>query len=150
MKKSCTNAFISSLISCGVLFSMQFGSRTGHSTDHALISLAETIKSSLEKGRFGCGIFIDLQKAFDAVNHEILLKKMEHYCIRGTALNLFTLYLDNRKQFVSVNGHSWYEYSSYECVNYYDDYFRYIIQHYRLQKPATWHDAFQFLSLMKG
>ena len=38
----------------------------------------------------------------------------------------------------------------YECVNDYDDYFRYIIQHYQLQKPATWHDAFQFLSLMKG
>ena len=85
---------------------MQFGFRTGHSTDHALISLTETIKSSLDKNRFGCGIFIDLQKAFDTVNHDILLKKLEHYGIRGTALSWFQSYLSNRKQFVSINGHS--------------------------------------------
>ena len=85
---------------------MQFGFRTGHSTDHALISLTETIKASLDKKRFGCGIFIDLQKAFDTVNHDILLKKLEHYGIRGTALNWFKSYLSNRKQFVSINGHS--------------------------------------------
>ena len=91
---------------CEVLFCMQFGFRTGHSTDHALISLTETIKASLDKKRFGCGIFIDLQKAFDTVNHDILLKKLEHYGIRGTALNWFKSYLSNRKQFVSINGHS--------------------------------------------
>ena len=91
---------------CEVLFCMQFGFRTGHSTDHALISLTETIKSSLDKNRFGCGIFIDLQKAFDTVNHGILLKKLEHYGIRGTALSWFQSYLSNRKQLVSVNGHS--------------------------------------------
>ena len=91
---------------CEVLFSMQFGFRTGHSPDHALISLNETIKSSLDKGRVGCGIFIDVHKAFDTVNHHILLKKMEHYGIRVTALNWFKSYLSTRKQFVSVNGHS--------------------------------------------
>ena len=91
---------------CEVLLCMQFGFRTGHSTDHALISLTETIKSSLDKNRFGCGIFIDLQKAFDTVNHGILLKKLEHYGIRGTALSWFQSYLSNRKQLVSVNGHS--------------------------------------------
>ena len=85
---------------------MQFGIRTGHSTDHALISFTEPIKSSLDKNRFRCGIFIDLQKAFDTVNHNILLKKLEHYGIRGTALSWFQSYLSNRKQFVSVNGHS--------------------------------------------
>ena len=89
---------------CEVIFSMQFGFHTGHSTDHALISLTKTIKSSLDKGRVGCGIFIELQKAFDTVNHHILLKKMEHYGIRGTALNRFNSYLSNRKQFVCVNG----------------------------------------------
>ena len=81
---------------------MQFGFRSGHSTDHALISLTETIKSSLDNKRFGCGIFIDLQKAFDTVNHDILLQKLEHYCIIGTALEWFHSYLANRKHFVSI------------------------------------------------
>ena len=89
-----------------LLFDMQFGFRSGHSTDHALVSLTESIKASLDKNRFGCGIFIDLQKAFDTLNHDILLKKLEHYGIRGIALNWFESYLRNRKQFVSVNGHS--------------------------------------------
>ncbi len=91
---------------CEVLYGMQFGFRTGHSTDHALISLTETIKYTLDNQRFGCGIFIDLQKAFDTVNHYILIKKLEHYGIRGTALHWFQSYLSNRQQYVSINGHS--------------------------------------------
>ena len=57
---------------CEVLFCRQFGFHKGHSTDLALISLAEAVKSSFDKNNFGCGIFIDLQKVFDTVNHDIL------------------------------------------------------------------------------
>ena len=89
-----------------LLFNLQFGFRSGHSTDHALVILTENIKSSLDSNRFGCGIFIDLQKAFDTVNHDILLRKLEHYGIRGNSLYWFKSYLKDRKQFVSVNGHS--------------------------------------------
>ena len=91
-----------------ILYSLQFGFRASHSINHALVSLTEAIKNSLDNRKFGCGIFIDLQKAFDTVNHHILLMKLEHYGIRGTALNWFESYLSDRKQCVSVNG-------SYSC-----------------------------------
>ena len=71
-----------------ILFQMQFGFRNGHSTEHALISLSERIKSTIYSNRVGCGIFIDLQKAFDTVNHNILLKKfMELEGIHCIGLN---------------------------------------------------------------
>ena len=87
-----------------VLYSLQFGFQENHSIDHAPMSLTEAIRNTLDNKRLGCGIFIDLQKAFDTVNHRILLSKMEHYGIRGCALEWFKSYLSNRKQYVFVNG----------------------------------------------
>ncbi len=62
--------------------------------------------STLDNKRLSCGVFIDLQKAFHTVNHEILLKKLEHYGIRDTALTWFKSYLTNRQKLVSINGYS--------------------------------------------
>ena len=59
---------------------------------------------SLDDGNFACGIFVDLQKAFDTVDHSILLSKLCHYGIRELASKWFESYLANRKRFVSVNG----------------------------------------------
>ena len=68
-----------------------------------MVSFTEKIKNSLDNRRLGCGIFLDLQKAFDTVNHDILIMKLEHYGIRGIASD-FKSYLSDRKQYVSVNG----------------------------------------------
>ena len=65
----------------------QFGYRKNNSTIFALMQITEKIKESIDNGKFGCGIFIDLTKAFDTVNHDILLLKLEHYGIRGSMLN---------------------------------------------------------------
>ena len=92
------------LVKYEILCSFQFGFRAHHSINHALVSLTEAIKNSLDSRKFGCGIFLDLQKAFDTVNHDILLMKLEHYGIRGISLEWFKSYLPDRKQYVSVNG----------------------------------------------
>ena len=88
-----------------LIYSLQFGFRQKYSTVHTLISLTENIRKNLDEGNIGCGIFVDLQKAFDTVEHDILLSKLEHYGIRGLANEWFKSYLSNRKQYVSINGY---------------------------------------------
>ena len=83
---------------------LQFGFRAKHSTSHALISITEKIRQALDTGHFACGVFIDLQKAFDSVDHDILISKLEYYGVREVVKNWFSSYLKNRKQFVTING----------------------------------------------
>ena len=96
------------------IYELQFGFRKGHSTSHALIDLTEAIRRSIDQNKFSVGVFIDLQKAFDTVDHHILLKKLEHYGIRGTANKWFQSYLTNRQQFVTINNQN----SSLKPMNY--------------------------------
>ena len=87
-----------------ILYDLQFGFRYKHSTEHALISITEKIREACDSGNFACGVFIDLRKAFDTVNHDILLHKLNHVGIRGITNQWFSSYLKNREQFVSIQG----------------------------------------------
>ena len=84
-------------------YDKQFGFRKKYSTNHALLSIVEGIRDKLDNKTFVCGVFIDLEKAFDTVNHQILLKKMEHYGVRGVANKWFASYLSSRKQKVKID-----------------------------------------------
>ena len=86
-----------------ILVENQFGFRQGHSTHMALLKLVNDINEELDKGNCSIGIFNDLSKAFDTVDHKLLLRKVEHYDIRGNALLWFTSYLSYRTQYVSLN-----------------------------------------------
>ena len=86
------------------LYPLQFGFRGKHSTNHALISIVDQINEALDKNKVVGSIFVDFQKAFDTVNHDILINKLSHYGIKGNINKWFRSYLLNRKQFVSILG----------------------------------------------
>ena len=88
-----------------VINNLQFGFRQQYSTPHALINITENIRKVIDDENMGSGVFVDLQKAFDTVEHQILLAKLNHYGIRGVSNGLLKSYLSNRNQYVSVNGY---------------------------------------------
>ena len=92
------------LSSKGILSDSQFGFRTGHSTGHAIHYSADIINRALRNKQHVLGIFIDLSKAFDTIDHKILLRKLENYGIRGIANTLIKSYLSDRQQYTSILG----------------------------------------------
>ena len=97
------NGFITKNI---ILHENQFGFRSGLSTSMALLQLVNELTKSIDDKKITAGVFIDLAKAFDTIDHNILLKKLSHYGIRGVVLDYFSTYLRNRKQYVSLNGNN--------------------------------------------
>ena len=86
-----------------ILFHHQFGFRPGHSTSHALINLVNKIATAVDSNKYLARVFLDLSKAFDTLDHDILLTKLEAYGITDTALKWITDYFRHRKQFVHIN-----------------------------------------------
>ena len=98
------NRLLTFLEDYNVLFENQFGFRKLHSSYMALMVLTDKLMKSLENGEYVIGVYLDFSKAFDTVDHAILLSKLSHYGIRSKALNWFISYLSNRKQYVTYNG----------------------------------------------
>ena len=86
------------------IYDLQFGFREMHSTNHALMSMIQQIRDTMDDGNIAVGVFVDFQKAFDTVNHDILLRKLDHYGVRGISNSWFKSYLTDRKQYVSLDG----------------------------------------------
>src|SRR6266516_660556 len=86
-----------------LLYDFQFNFRRGYSCTLALIDVINTIQRELGNKNHVMGLFMDLSKAFDMVNHDILLSKLSHYGLRGHSLNWFSSYLSNRSQFTIIN-----------------------------------------------
>ena len=87
-----------------LLYCNQFGFRSNHSPNLALILLMDKISGALERGDYVLGLFLDFSKAFDTVDHDILFSKLSAYGVNGTSLDWFKSYLFQRKQFVEYNG----------------------------------------------
>lgn len=86
-----------------LLYEHQYGFRTLHSTELAAIELTDRIHTQLDQNKIPLAIFLDLSKAFDTIDHDILLNKLHFYGIRGTSLLWFKSYLTNRHQYVEFN-----------------------------------------------
>ena len=97
-----------------ILYTKQFGFRQKHSTTQALLSITNKIQQAVDEGTYSCGIFLDFSKAFDTVNHNILITKLDHYGFRGIVKKWFCSYLSERKQCVSI-GNAMSDYKQISC-----------------------------------
>ena len=92
------------LLSTRKLTMSQFAHRKLHSTITSLISVSDYWYENIDKNNVNFALFLDLKKAFDTVDHEILIRKMQVYGIKDIEVEWFRSYLKNRQQYCSLNG----------------------------------------------
>ena len=84
-------------------YDSQYGFLKNHSTEYAAIELTDKVLKDIDEKNISLAIFMDLSKAFDTLDHDILIKKLAHYGINGTPLEWFTSYLTGRSQYVEID-----------------------------------------------
>ena len=99
----CTIAYTNTYLIQEFSLKKQFGFQEGHATNHAVLQLVDQINNNFKQNSFTLEMFVDLSKAFDTVDHNILLKKLEINRIVGKNLKWFKNYLNNRKQYIQIN-----------------------------------------------
>lgn len=104
LEKLLSTRIMDFLESSKLIYTHQYGFRRGCSTFTAASELVDQIYGAIDNKRISGVLFLDLKKAFDTIDHSLLLRKLEYYGIRGSSLDLLKSYLSNRHQFVSVNG----------------------------------------------
>lgn len=112
-EKVVSNRMLAFLESENILFDNQFGFRKNRSTSMAILDTCERISHAIDNHEFAICAFIDLSKAFDNINHSILIRKLEYYGFRGVAFNWFRSYSNSGQQYVFLNGVS----SSLKLIN---------------------------------
>ena len=101
------------------IYHSQYGFRAGHSCENAIGDLVSHVLKNQQQNKYTASLFLDLSKAFDTLNHDLLLQKLEIYGVRGTALNWFCSYLSGRKLRVkiksndgcTINHSKWHDYT---------------------------------------
>ena len=86
-----------------IIYKYQFGFRKGYSTERAILEITDNLDLAIDNKHITCGQFLDFSKAFDPINHDILLSKLYTYGIRGTPFKWFQSYLCNRTKFVKID-----------------------------------------------
>ena len=103
-EKHVAASFMDYLVKTGLLYELQSAFRAGHSTESALISLTDQILFNLDEDKLSGMVFVDFRKAFDVVDHQLLLTKLRLYRVSDPSLSWFESYLSGRQQFVSIDG----------------------------------------------
>ena len=106
IEKVVYNKMINFIDKYGILTKEQYGFRKNMGTDTALANYVDTVIKNLNNNKYTVSIFMDLSKAFDVLNHNILKRKLEHYGFRNNFLKFIMNFIKDREYFVSVNGHT--------------------------------------------
>ena len=101
-----------------IIYKYQFGFGKGYSTEQAILEITDNLNSAIDNKQITCGLFLDFPKAFDTVNHDILLSKLYTYGIRGTPFKWFESYLCNRTQFVKIDETDLFFFFKLKCQQY--------------------------------